>query len=68
MRWFRIKLIDRRGAVRVCAFCLAFGIFCLGGCITMTKMPGKSYQGEMAPLSKEESAIRDELKRDVEKL
>ncbi len=34
----------------------------------MVKMPGKSYQGEMGPLSEEESAIRDELKRDVEKL
>ena len=34
----------------------------------MVKMPGKSYQGEFGPLSEEESAIRDELKRDVDRL
>jgi len=33
-----------------------------------TRMPGKSYQGPLPPLTPQEMDLRDELRRDVEKL
>ena len=34
----------------------------------MTRMPGKSYAGPLLPLTQQESALRDGLRRDVEEL
>ncbi len=36
--------------------------------LTMIRMPGKSYQGPIPPLTEGEGALREALRRDVEKL
>ena len=42
---------------------LGFGCWAL-----MIRMPGKSYQGPLAPLTRAEETLRDELRRHVQKL
>jgi len=61
-RLFRAVLLLLTGLV------IILGILISGGWLTMIQMPGESYRGELPPLTQKEVALRDALKRDVEKL
>jgi len=65
-RKFRVKIITRGAVIRLGILAAAFVLFCLWARVMMIKMPGKSYAGPLPALTKEQTVLRDELKRDVE--
>ncbi|OCR01745.1 aminopeptidase [Oscillatoriales cyanobacterium USR001] len=64
----KIKLCDRGALIRLAILSIVLIIVIFGGYLTMIAMPGKSYSGEIPPLTTQEILIRDALRRDVEKL
>ena len=56
-----------RWTVRIVVLFVLVGLPVLGGCY-MIRMPGRSHRGPLPPLSDEQSALRDELRRDLEHL
>ena len=59
LRWFSRGAIVRLGLLAVVT--VVFGVY-------MMWMPGKSYRGPLPPLTPVQTALRDELRRDVEHL
>jgi len=57
------KLISKRAAYRVGLVLLALAVLSCWGCSMMIGMPGKSYKGPQEPLTSQELAIREELRR-----
>ncbi|HBB33314.1 MAG TPA: aminopeptidase [Cyanobacteria bacterium UBA8803] len=66
--WFKIKLVDRAGLLRLGILSIILSIAIIWGWFVMIQMPGTSYQGELPPLSQKEIALQDALRWDVEKL
>ena len=64
----KIKLWDRAALIRLAILGIVLIIVIFGGYLTMMAMPGKSYEGEIPPLTTQEILIRDAVRRDVEKL
>ncbi len=59
----------RRWFWRVFAACSALGVLALfGAWWLMIRMPGESYHGEPPPLDDEQTRLREQLRRHVEKL
>jgi hypothetical protein len=56
--WFR------RGAILLAAI----GLPAVWGCFTMISMPGRSYRGPLPPLTAQQRAIRDGIRRDIDAL
>ena len=63
-----MQLVNRAALVRVAVFSILLGMLFLLGWFTMMRMPGKSYRGSLPPLTRQESAFRNALRQDVEKL
>lgn len=57
----------RAALLRVTVLSMILGVLISWAC-AMIQMPGKSFRGQLPPLTREEVALRDALKRDVEKL
>ena len=65
---FRMKIITKKGAIRLaCLFALIL-VLCLGCWSCMISMPGTPWSGELPPLTEKETAISASLRRDVEML
>lgn len=63
-----MRLVTRAAVKRMAVLFLALGlILCWGGC-RMIRMPLKSFRGPLPGLTPAQAGLRDELRRDVEKL
>jgi len=67
-RTFALRITTRRTALKLAVLAAILAIFCLWAYLTMLKMPGKTYSGELPPLTPAQLLLRDELLRDVETL
>lgn len=66
MKEQKINLISRAALTRL-GFLAAFLIISiLGLWFTLFQMPGKSYQGELLPLSASETALQESLQKDIQ--
>jgi Zn-dependent M28 family amino/carboxypeptidase len=63
-----MKLVTRPALKRLAFLFLLLGCIVSGCWWTMIRMPGKSFRGPLPPLTAEQTALRDELRRHVEKL
>src|SRR6185295_6132060 len=63
-----MKLITRPALKRLAFLFLLLGVLVLCLWWIMIRMPGKSFRGPLPPLTAEQTALRDELRRHVEKL
>jgi hypothetical protein len=63
-----MQRVTRAALVRITILGILLSLLSLWGWLVMIKMPGKSYRGPLPPLTEQESAFRDALRRDVEKL
>jgi len=63
-----MRVITSPALKRIAILLSVFGVVLLWCGCTMIRMPGKSYRGPLPPLSVEQTALRDELRRHVEKL
>jgi Zn-dependent M28 family amino/carboxypeptidase len=64
----RMKLITRFALKRLAFLFLLLGVIVWCFWWTMIRMPGKSFRGPLPPLTAEQTALRDELRRHVLKL
>ncbi len=67
-RWFSIQLFDRAALIRLAILSIILVILISWAWFAMIQMPGESFRGQLPPLTRKEAALRDTLKRDVEKL
>ena len=67
-RAFGIKIITKRAVIRLTISAAVLAILYLWVNFTMVKMPGKSYTGELPPLTPAQASLRTELLRDVGRL
>ena len=63
-----MKLITRPALKRLAFLFLLLGAIVLCCWWTMIRMPGESFRGPLPPLSAAQTALRDEVRRHVEKL
>lgn len=63
-----MKKITKMALLRLVILTVILSILCGWGWITMINMPGKSYAGNLLPLTQREQVLRDELRQDVEKI
>jgi hypothetical protein len=63
-----IKIITRRAAIRLIVLADLILVICIWGYFTMIRMPGKSYNGSLLPLSDSELSLQDDLKKDIQML
>ena len=63
-----MKLITRPALKRLAFLFLLLGVLVLCFWWAMIRMPGKGFRGPLPPLTAEQTALRDELRRHVEKL
>src|SRR3954470_9346054 len=61
----RIRLPRRETAKRLAALLGLVLVPLIGAYFAMIRMPGRSYRGPLPPPTEGQSALRDELKRDV---
>ena len=66
-RWRRL-LVTRAAAYWLLGLGIILCALALGVFFSMIRMPGQSYRGPLPPLTSGESALADELRRDVVKL
>ena len=64
----RLKIITRRGALRLGIFFAVAFILCVGAWSCMIRMPGTSYSGGLPPLTPKETELASALRQDVEEL
>lgn len=62
---YRIKIYSRRSLVVVIVFLTALSLLWLWWYLIMIKMPGKSFKGELPPLTDSQIVLSNELKTDV---
>jgi hypothetical protein len=63
-----MKIVTKGAIIRLAVLVIILAIFCTwAGCV-MIKMPGKSYGGQLPPLTEEQKRLRDELAGSVRKL
>jgi len=63
-----IKFVTRAALKRLGLLFLVLIGLGIWGYMVMMKLPGKSYRGAWGPLTKEQAELKEELRRDVEKL
>jgi hypothetical protein len=63
-----VKLVTRGALLRLAVVVGLVAIFALGVWAVMIRMPGASWRAPLPPLSAEEAALRDEVRRDIEVL
>src|SRR4051794_13767163 len=61
----RFRLPRRKTTGRLAALLVAVLGTLVGGYLAMIRMPGRSYRGPLPPPTGGQSALRDELRRDV---
>lgn len=61
-----IKWITKSALVRLSVILTLIGILSIWGWSMVIFMPGKSYAGELPPLTAEERLLKDELMRDIQ--
>lgn len=66
MKERKIKLISRAALIRLSVLAALLIISILWLWFTLFQMPGKSYQGELLPLSASEIALQDSLQKDIQ--
>ncbi|NER39552.1 MAG: M28 family peptidase [Oscillatoria sp. SIO1A7] len=64
----RIKLVSRRALARIAVILTILGALSIWGFSVMIVMPGKSYAGDLPPLTPQERIFQEELRQDVEKI
>ena len=64
----RPPLLRRAVFQRLASLLVVVILLLVGAYQTMIRMPGRSYRGPLDPLSGDQTALRDALKRDVEAL
>lgn len=64
----KIKWISKSALVRLTAILSLIAILSIWGWSIIMFMPGKSYQGELPPLTAAETSLKDELMQDIQKL
>jgi hypothetical protein len=67
-RWFSIQLFNRAALIRLAILSIILVILFSWAWFAKIQMPGQSFRGQLSPLTRKEVALRDALKRDVEKL
>ena len=68
MKKFRIKFVTKFGLLRIAILLITLTVVSSLGCCIMTKMPGKSYSGQLPPLTKTQQKLKKELIYDIEYL
>jgi len=63
-----MRIITRSGLTRIAIFIPSLLVLCIGMGIYMIKMPGKSYNDMLPPLTEIEKSYSDQLKHDLKKL
>src|SRR5688572_2121063 len=61
----RLRLITRRALKRLAILFVLLAVVLVWGYFTMIRMPGRSFAGPLPPLTESQSALADELRRDV---
>ena len=64
----RFRIVTRAGLIRLGVLAVLLALFAVWGYFSMIRMPGRSFSGPLPPLTAEEAALRDRLRRQVEKL
>ncbi|MHC4122565.1 MAG: M28 family peptidase [Planctomycetota bacterium] len=65
---FHIRIITRNAVIRLAILAVVLTALCLWGCCSMTKMPGRSYTGQLPALAEAQILLSHELASDVKKL
>ncbi len=65
---FRLQLINKSALMRLGILCAVLLILSFWVWLTMFRMPGQSYQGQLPPLQTEEIALQNSLQKDVAKM
>lgn len=68
MQRLKNRLISRAALIRLGILATILSIVLGGVWFMMISMPGESYKGTLKPLTEQEIALRDALRRDVEQL
>src|SRR4051794_36160131 len=63
-----MKLVTKPALKRLAFLFAVIGVILVGCWCFMIRMPGKSFRGPLPPLNPAQTALRDELRRQVEKL
>jgi hypothetical protein len=63
-----MKLITKGAVLRIIIFFFLAYTIIMGSLSFLSRMPGQSYEGPLLPLSEKETALRSELRRQVEML
>ncbi len=64
----KIQLVNRAAMFRLALFAIFLSIIIFTGWFIMIRMPGKSYRGQLPPLTPSEIILQNNLKQTVEKL
>jgi hypothetical protein len=64
----RSRIVNRRALKRLAILAVLIAIFLTWAYFSMIRMPGRSFSGDPPPLTPAQSALADELQRDVEML
>lgn len=64
----RLPVLTRKGAIRLACLFAVLALLLLGAWSCMIRMPGKSFQGALPPLTPDEQALAASLRKDVTEL
>jgi hypothetical protein len=64
----KLQLINKKSLIRVLIYLIIFIFTILGVWYSMIFMPGKSYQGELPPLTVKEEIFQQELEQSIQKI
>ena len=64
----RSRIVNRRALKRLTILAVLITICLTWAYFSMIRMPGRSFRGDLPPLTPQQSALADELCRDVEML
>jgi hypothetical protein len=64
----RFQIITKRGLLRLLALIIVLAVALTALYLTMIRMPGKSFRGELPPLTESQGVLEAELRRDVDML
>ena len=64
----RLQWVNRVAVLRLTILAIILSILISWGWFAMIQMPGKSFRGTLSPLTPKEVALRNALRRDLEKL
>lgn len=65
---FRVRIVTRRALERLAIFAFLIAILLTWAYFSMLRMPGRSFRGPLPPLTPQQTALAEELHRDVDML